>query len=130
MTPIIALIPLLCIIILWACYFDAKRDAVTSLDHWPQSGFRIMRRGLRLRRAKTKEDSARAETEGYKLFYTIDASHKNKWCSFYPPLAVLWCAFTACVYVVAGTLLAGMAGIALVAAAYVVWQLPPKPWGR
>lgn len=118
------------IVILTATYFDAKRDAATGKDKWPNSGFRIMRRGLRLKRAKTKDDSARAEIEGYRLFYTIDPWHVWKWVSFYPPLASLWVLFVASFWYVGGYQVAIFTGLVLVVLAYYVWQYPDKPWNQ
>jgi len=125
--PTIIAAVLLPAVILSASYFDARRDKSTSADNWPQNGYRIMRRGLRLRRVVTKEENALLESSGWRLFYTIDRSHIVKWLSFYPPLVLLWIEFSAVAYLLFGLWPAILCAAGCAVLAYLAWQWPKKP---
>ena len=105
----------------WICLLfsltDSIRDKMNlAANKWPNSGFRIMRRGWRVRRVYTKAGNAELEINGWRLVVTVDFWHINKWLQINTAGAfVLWHVPT-----VVGKALA-------VVLAWGAWKIIPKP---
>lgn len=80
----------------WICLLfsltDAIRDKMNLSSYkWPNSGWRLLRRGLRVKSVRSKGANAEAEINGWRLLVTVDFWHFNKWLSIYSAGAfVLW----------------------------------------
>jgi len=111
-------------------YFDACRDArVPTRDDWPHSGLRIMRKGLRFSTSVQEYENERLEKLGYRLFYTIDRTHVQKWMSVYPVWIWIWFSvvgLSMCVDMWLGIFMA----ILLPIICQALWHLVEKPWNE
>lgn len=96
---------------------DACRDKFNlASNKWPNSGFRLMRRGWGLRRAFTKDTNASLEVEGFRLVVTVDLWHVIKWIGLYT-ITVFVLSFVPTV----------MGKIHTTLLCSLVWKLVPKP---
>lgn len=105
----------------WICLLfaltDAIRDKMNSGAYkWPNTGVRVMRRGLGIKTVRTKGENAEAEINGWRLVVTVDFWHVNKWIGLYSAGAFVW------------WFVPGIVGKAVaVALAWAVWRAIPKP---
>lgn len=105
----------------WICLIlavsDALRDKLNLSPYkWPNSGFRIMRHGLRFRRAYSKGGNAELEINGWRLVTTFDLWHVIKKINLYSGGVFVW------IYV--PTLWGKIITIALCS---LLWNSIPKP---
>ena len=105
----------------WICLIlaasDAMRDKLNLAAYkWPNSGVRIMRRGLTLKITKTKAGNAQAELVGFRLVVTVDLWHCVKWVNLYVAGAFVWLHVPT-----------WQGKAVAVAAAWLLWRVIPKP---
>lgn len=105
----------------WICLLFALTDAIRDkmkggAYKWPNSGWRILRRGMFIKTVRTKGANAEAEINGWRLVVTVDFWHVNKWLSLYSAGAFVWWH----VPTIEGK-------IVTVIFAWALWRLIPKP---